>query len=155
MSSKRRLAVVPTRPEDQARLKLDEAIKAAARAKAVLASHQAAISRAGEQLAASERRVEELRSGVDVARHAYEGELADAVARGAPLPATGAAVKAADAAVADAERTAEAVRVARDRLRSDARGHEIEAHLAAVAVAAAADAVLAPSVASILEAAAR
>jgi hypothetical protein len=152
-STKRKLAVVPSsRPEDDpARLQLAAAIRAVAKAKATLAAHVQAIDRAREQTYASEREVEQARSGVDAAKTAFAGELADALARGAPLPATSAAVKSAEAAVVEAQRTAESTATARERLRADLRSCEIAVFLADNDVVAAVNAVIAPLAEQILE----
>jgi hypothetical protein len=151
MSTKRRLAIVsPPRPEDPARL-LAAAIAAEKKAKAKLAGHHAAISRAGEQLVESERKVEAARANIDIARHDFEGEMAAAIAAGRAIPATSQVLGRADAAVVEAERTAAAVRAARDRLRADLRSHEIELYLAQNDIIAAVNAVLAPLAEQILE----
>jgi hypothetical protein len=147
MSSKRRLAIVPpSRPADPARLRLNAAIKGAAKAKLALAEHQQAIRRAGEQLAESERQVEKARASVDAARHNFEGELAEAIAAGRAIPATSQVLGRADAAVAEAARTAEAVRAARDRLKADLRSVEVELRLADLDVLCKVNALTAPSV---------
>jgi hypothetical protein len=147
MSSKRRLAIVPpSRPADPARLRLNAAIKGAAKAKLALAEHQQAIRRAGEQLAESERQVEKARASVDAARHNFEGELAEAIAAGRAIPATSQVLGRADAAVAEAARTAEAVRAARDLLKADLRSVEVELRLADLDVLCKVNALTAPSV---------
>jgi hypothetical protein len=133
-------------------VQLDKAIKAAAQAKATLAAHVQAIERAREQTYASERKVEAARADAAAAKSAYAGELAQAVAARAPaIPGTPKALRAADAKVVDAERTAEATATARERLRADLRSCEIEVFLADNDVVAAVNAVLAPLAERILE----
>jgi hypothetical protein len=148
--TKRRLAVVPSPPRsaDPTRLRLDEAIKAAAKARSRLEAHRAAIQRADEQVTASEQKVEQAQAAAAAAKSAYAGELAQAVAaRAATMPGTPRALRDADAKVADAQRTAEATVIARDRLKADLRSVEIETHIIGeVDVAAAVDAALVPSV---------
>jgi hypothetical protein len=145
-STKRKLAVVPSRHADQPRLQLAASIKNAAKAKAALASHQQAIQRAGEQLAEAERKVEQARAGIDAAKTAFAGELADALARGSQMPATSSAVRAAEAAVVDAQRTAEAVRVARDRLKADLSKCEADVTSAEKTISAQIAAVTSPAI---------
>jgi hypothetical protein len=123
---------------------LAASIKNAAKAKTALAGHSQAIERARQQVTIAETKAEEARSGIDAARHTFEGQLAEAIAHGAPLPATSSAIKAAETAAADAQRIAEATAIAHDRLRADLRAHEIEVHLADNDIAAAVNAVLAP-----------
>jgi hypothetical protein len=150
-STKRRLAVVPSsRPSDPARVQLDAAIKNAAKARAALAAHQAAIARAGEQLAESERRVDTARAGIESARHAFEGEMAAALSAGRAIPATSQVLGRADAAVVEAQRTADAVRAARERLRADLRSCEVDNHLAKNDIATAVDQIMAPLAAKML-----
>jgi len=146
-STKRKLAVVQPLPhsEDPARLRLDKAIKSAARAKAALAAHVAAIERAREQTYASERKLEAARGEAAAAKSAYAGELATAAAaRAATMPGTPKALRDAAAAVVDAERTAEATATARERLRADLRSCEVEVFLADNDVVATVNAVAAP-----------
>jgi hypothetical protein len=152
MSSKRRLAIVPSAaPSDPARLRLDQAIKAAAKAKAKLAGRHAAIERARQQASIAQAKAEEARSGVDAARYAFEGQLAEAISHGAPLPATSSAIKVAETAAADAQRIAEATAVACDRLRADLRNVEIEEHLSRNDIATCVDQIIAPLAERILE----
>jgi hypothetical protein len=146
--TKRKLAVVPSsRPEDQARVPLDAAIKAAAKAKERLAAHGAAIRRADQQVTASERKLEELQAALAAAKSGYAGELARSVAAGAAvIPGTPKALRDAETALADAASTLDAVRIAAIRLKADLRGVEIDLHLAELDVMAALDAALAPSI---------
>jgi hypothetical protein len=149
----KRLAVVPSPPRsaDPTRLQLAAAIKAAAKTKAALAAHQAAITRAGEQLSLAATKVEQARAGIDAARHAFAGEMADALAAGRAIPATSSALKMADAAVTDAERTASAVGVARDRLRSDLRNLEIDVSIADLGIIAEVNKLGWPSLEAVIE----
>jgi hypothetical protein len=154
MTKRRALSVVATSPRqsggDPLRAALIAALAAEKKAKAKLAGHVQAIQRAEQQIGVSETKVGEARTNIDAAKTAFAGELADALARGAAMPATSSAVKAAEAAVSDAGRTLDAVRVARDRLKSDLRTHEIDLHLAEMDVAAAVDGCLIPTVEKLL-----
>jgi hypothetical protein len=154
MAKRQPLKVVPSparQPDgDPLRAALVAALAAERKARARLDGHHQAITRAGEQLAESERQVEKRRAGIDAAKTAFAGELADALARSTPLPATSALVASADAAMLDAERSAEAVRTARDRLKADLRNVEIELHLSEVDTIAATNAALAPSIAKLI-----
>jgi hypothetical protein len=105
-------------------LRLSTAIENAARAKETLAAHQAAIERARQQIGIAEAKIEECRTASVFARTSFEGEMAEALAHGRAVPATSRVLSRADAAVLDAQRTAEAVRVARDRLKADLSSHE-------------------------------
>jgi hypothetical protein len=136
---------------DPLRAALSDALAGEKKAKAKLAAHHAAIKRADEQVTASERKLEELQAESAAAKSAYAGELAQAVAAAAStIPGTPKALREAEVKVGDAEKTLEAVRVARDRLKGDLRGVEIDAHLSEMDVAAAVDAALAPSVEKLL-----
>jgi hypothetical protein len=103
------------------------------------------------RFAESERKVEQARAGIDAARHAFAGEMADALAAGRAIPATSSAVKMADAAATDAERTASAVGVARDRLRSDLRGIEIDVSIADLGIIAEVNKLAWPSLEVLVE----
>jgi hypothetical protein len=152
-STKRKLAVVSSsRPEDQTRVSLAAALKAAEKAKERLAAHHAAIKRADQQVTASERKLEEIQAKSAQAKSAYAGQLAEAVAAGAAtIPGTPKALRESEAAVADATDTLDAVRTAATRLRGDLRGVEIDLHLAELDLMAATDAALAPSITKLIE----
>jgi hypothetical protein len=135
-------------PRSRERQALAVAIEAAAMAARATEGGLAAVARASELVDDAQSKHAAASATVSAAKERHTAATAEAIGRGAPVPAS--AVRAARAAQADAEDDLDAAKAALKQLQTALAGLEEEAHRADIAVEAAVNSVLAGEAAVLL-----